>query len=306
MPRQDAETPQARGPLPSEPSLEATRLTPLHSWTSLSQLQATRSLSALVAAHRLPRLLQRHAARFSAAIFPINPGSPPPNTRLQAPPSPPHTHGLRRLSHHNCKQAGQPEGNFDVLRWCALPFCKFCHSSIDADKSRGPAERSTTWQQLTGRTRVRLAGSPKVRVQFSLRVSTRPRSASSSRQTSQWKRGHRRVTARAYWSRQVHCASRPARCWSAPRALEPLDRARIVVRARAKGHYITMQSPCAAAADVQGGSCCGAAAASASVTATASASASAEAAAAAATAAATAAAATVAGRCPGKGGCAAR
>eukprot|EP00964_Phaeocystis_antarctica_P036324 scaffold20745_cov53-Phaeocystis_antarctica.AAC.3 len=47
-------------------------------------------------------------------------------------------------------------------------------------------------------TCVRLAGSLKARVQSSLRVSTRPRSASSSRQTSRWKRGHRRVTARAY------------------------------------------------------------------------------------------------------------
>ena len=37
-------------------------------------------------------------------------------------PTPSHTpHArLRRLSHHNYKQASRPEGNLDVLRWCAL------------------------------------------------------------------------------------------------------------------------------------------------------------------------------------------
>ena len=58
-----------------------------------------------------------------------------------------------------------------------------------------------------------------------MRGSTRPKSASSSSRTPRRKRGHRRTTVRAYWSRHMHCASRPARCWSAPRALEPLDRA---------------------------------------------------------------------------------
>ena len=116
--------------------------------------------------------------------------------------------------HRNYKQASQPEGNLDVLRWCALDLLplrvlSFFHRRRMLD-STAAADRPHTC--------VRLAGSLKARAQFSLRVSTRPRSASSSRRTPRWKRGHRRTTTRAYWSRLARCASRPARYWSAPRS----------------------------------------------------------------------------------------
>eukprot|EP00964_Phaeocystis_antarctica_P158202 scaffold128724_cov48-Phaeocystis_antarctica.AAC.1 len=56
-------------------------------------------------------------------------------------------------------------------------------------------------------------GSQKARTPSSLHASARTTSANSSRQTPPWKSGHLRTTAQAYWSRQVDCVSKPARCW---------------------------------------------------------------------------------------------
>jgi len=134
------------------------------------------------------------------SIFPITPDTYPQNTTLQAP-HPTRTAVAADSLTTTSKQASH-EGDLDVLRWCALdslPLCQICYSAIDSNhESRAPAEFLTTRQQLTGRTRVRFAGSQKARVRSSLRVSTRPRSASSSRRTPRWKRGHRRTTTKAY------------------------------------------------------------------------------------------------------------
>ena len=70
--------------------------------------------------HRVPLPWQGHPlARRELPQYSYQPpGSLPPEYQTQS--ATPHTHGLRRLSHHIYKQAGHPEGNLDVLRWYAL------------------------------------------------------------------------------------------------------------------------------------------------------------------------------------------
>ena len=208
MPRQDADTPRVRGPLRSEPSRSDPSHTAPYSWTSIPQLQDTRfplgmcclaSLTTALAATSKPPPTRPDPLPHGS-IFPITPDTYPQNTTLQAP-HPTRTAVAADSLTTTSKQASH-EGDLDVLRWCALdslPLCQICYSAIDSNhESRAPAEFLTTRQQLTGRTRVRFAGSQKARVRSSLRVSTRPRSASSSRRTPRWKRGHRRTTTKAY------------------------------------------------------------------------------------------------------------
>jgi hypothetical protein len=183
-----------------------TRLTPLHIAGALSYPLPSR--------HVLSRIAYHSSCSYQQTI-PYTPRSPAP--RLYIPYNPrylPPKHHTPSATHPTrtalaadsltttSKQASH-EGDLDVLRWCALdsrcPSCQICYSAIDSNhESRAPAEFLTTRQQLTGRTRVRFAGSQKARAQSSLRVSTRPRSASSSRRTPRWKRGHRRTTTKAY------------------------------------------------------------------------------------------------------------
>ena len=210
MPRQDADTPRVRGPLRSEPSRSDPSHTAPYSWTSIPQLQDTRFPLGM-----LPRIAYHGSCSYqqttpphaqttcpTALYIPCNPRYLPP--KHHTPSATPHTHGCRRrLSHHNLK-TGQPRRRPRraplVRARLSLPLCQIiCYSAIDSNhESRAPAEFLTTRQQLTGRTRVRFAGSQKARVRSSLRVSTRPRSASSSRRTPRWKRGHRRTTTKAY------------------------------------------------------------------------------------------------------------
>ena len=175
----------------------------------------------------LPRIAYHSSCSYQQTI-PYTPRSPAPRLYIpynprylppkhHTPSATPHTHGCRRrLSHHNLK-TGQPRRRPRraplVRARLSLPLCQICYSALDSlplcqiicysaidsnHKNRAPAEFLTTRQQLTGRTRVRFAGSQKARVRSSLRVSTRPRSASSSRRTPRWKRGHRRTTTKAY------------------------------------------------------------------------------------------------------------
>ena len=186
-----------------------TRLTPLHiagppslsskTPASLSACCLVSLTTALAATSKPSPRRPDHLPHGS--IFPITPDTYPQNTTLQAP-HPTRTAVAADSLTTTSKQASH-EGDLDVLRWCALdslPLCQIiCYSAIDSNhESRAPAELLTTRQQLTGRTRVRFAGSQKARVRSSLRVSTRPRSASSSRRTPRWKRGHRRTTTKAY------------------------------------------------------------------------------------------------------------
>jgi hypothetical protein len=208
MSRQDTNTPRVRGPLRSEPSRSDPSHTAPYSWTSIPQLQATRFPLGM-----LPRIAYHSSCSYQQTILhtprppaprlyiPYTPDTYPQNTTLQAP------HRTRTVvaaeSLTTTSKQASHEGDLDVLHWCALdslPLCQIiCYSAIDSNhESRTPAEFLTTRQQLTGRTRVRFAGSQKAWVRSSLRVSTRPRSASSSRRTPRWKRGHRRTTTKAY------------------------------------------------------------------------------------------------------------
>ena len=112
----------------------------------------------------------------------------------------PHMHGLCRLSHDNL-QTGRPlrrePRRAPLVRAKVAAPVPPVLSPIDATIT---ISRSSTTRQQLMLSHI-LTGSPKARAQFSLRVSTKPRNASSSRRTPQRMRGHRRTTARAYWSR---------------------------------------------------------------------------------------------------------
>ena len=110
MPRQDGEIPQVRGSLPSEPSLEATRLpngdSPLspHLYPPASP-RPPRPPAKLVAIGATQAY--RASYRSTEGTSPLTPDAP-------------HTHGFARLPHHNLKQASHLEGDLNMLHWCAL------------------------------------------------------------------------------------------------------------------------------------------------------------------------------------------